>query len=343
MNIIWHVSSHGWGHAARQRELIRVYRLKFPNTHITVASDVPHWFWDGSEIDSFVPGSPSPIAIEKDGDIDLQATRLHYQSFLHKIPDYLKAEVARQHDHKPDLIITDIDPLPVKAAEIGGIPALGISNFTWDWIMKEMFSDLLKEAELIADMYRHATFLKLPLGPNHSPFHSTIDVPLLRGGPSGNSEKAKKLLPCGRICLVALRETPPGIKLSIPEGFTAVSSLPQPAHKLCHNITHYELSQAGATFADLVAACDVVISKPGYGIVSQILAMGKRAVLFTGRQFPEEKSLISPLLGHSGTALIGIDGTASTQSEISKVMEKPCPAPVQCNGSEAIVKILHSL
>ncbi len=341
--ILWHVSSHGWGHAARQRELIRVYRLKCPDSHITVASDVPRWFWDGSEIDSFIPGSPSPIAVEKDGDIDLKTTQLHFQDFILKSYDYLKTEVAKQHDLNPDLVITDIDPLPVKAAEINSIPALGISNFTWDWIMKEMFPDLREEAKLIADMYHHATYLKLPPGPDHSPFHSAIDVPLLRGGPRGNPEKVNKLLPPGRICLVALRELPPGVELSIPEGFTAVSSLPKPVHHLCHNITHSELSGAGATFADLVAACDVVVTKPGYGIVSQILTMGKRAVLFTGRKFPEEECLLSPLLCRSGTSLIDIDGTASTQSEISKVMEERCPAPVQSNGSEAIVEIVHLL
>ena len=342
MKILWYVSSHGWGHAARQRELIRIYRLKYPDTHIVVASDVTRWFWDGSEINSFKEGSKSPIVMEKDGDIDLQATRLHFQNFTIKSSEYLKVEVSRQSNFSPDLVISDIDPLPIKAAGINGIPALGISNFTWDWIMKEMLPDMKNEAALIADMYNHGTYLKLPLGPDHSPFNSTIDIPLLRGGPPGDLKKVKKLLPKGKICLVAFREMPPGLLLSVPKGFCAVSSLPEPTHPVCYNITPAELSKTGATFADLVAACDLVLTKPGYGIVSQILAMGKRAVFFTGRKFPEEKFLLHPLFNRSGTALIDINSTLSTSTAISEVMEEPRPASAQCNGSDAIISWMQA-
>lgn len=340
MKILWYVSSHGWGHGARQRELIRAYRLKYPDTHVTVASDVPMWFWEGSKIDSIVAGSPSPIVVEKDGDIDLKATRTHFHRFADHSSSYLKTEVARQLLLKPDLVISDIDPLPVKAAGVNNIPALGIGNFTWDWIIKEMFPDMEAEAALVADMYHHGTYLKLPMSPDHSPFRSTVNIPLLRGGPPGNPDKVKDLLPKGRICLVALRETPPGIKLSVPDNFTAISSLPEPVHRICHNITPSELADAGATFADLVAACDVLLTKPGYGIVSQILTMGKKAVLLTGRKFPEERCLLGALKNRSGISIMKVDSSSSTNLEITKLEKLKGKSPVISSRAEAIVQII---
>ncbi|MCK5036217.1 MAG: hypothetical protein KAS73_10020 [Candidatus Sabulitectum sp.] len=342
MKILWYVSSHGWGHGARQRELIRVYRLKYPDTHITVASDVPMWFWKGSRINSIVAGSPSPIVVEKDGDIDLKATRTHFHHFADHSSSYLKTEVARQLLLKPDLVISDIDPLPVKAAGVNSIPALGIGNFTWDWIIKEMFPDMGAEAALVADMYHHGTYLKLPMSPDHSPFGSTVNVPLLRGGPPGNPDKVRDLLPAGNICLVALREIPRGVELSVPDNFTAVSCLPEPVHRICQNITPSELADAGAAFADLVAACDVLLTKPGYGIISQILTMGKKAVLLTGRKFPEEKYLLDTIKQTSASILIGKESLLSTKAFIRSAKRLHPLPKINCNGGTIATNLINS-
>jgi hypothetical protein len=342
MRILWHISSHGWGHGARQRELIRHLRLTQPGVHITVASDIPRWFWRSSAVDAFVQGSPSPVIIEKNGDIDYGATRRHFLDFTGSIGELLKREAAAQAALKPDLVITDIDPLPVKAAEINRIPAFGISNFTWDRVMGEMFSDLGEQSAPITGMYSHGVYLKLPMGPDHSPFHSTVNVPLLRAGPPGNPEIVKHLLPRGKICLVALRELPCGISFQMPYGFTAVSSLPEPLCTNCMNITPEKLAEDEADFADLLAASDVVVSKPGYGIVSQILAMGKRAVLFTGRKFPDEEFLLPPLVTRSGTAVIESSPDASIACEIERISEMPCSAPIICTGTESVIQILLS-
>ncbi len=320
MKILWYVSSHGWGHAARQRELIRIYKQKHPDTIITVASDVPKWFWDNTEINSIIPGVVSPIVKEKDDDIDLEATRTHFQNFIGQSSALLKQEVTRQNTLKPDLIITDIDPLPVKAANLNHIPALGISNFTWDWILKEMFPDMLMEVSTITEMYSSGTFLKLPLSPNYSPFKTTIEAPLLRGGKIGNPSKVKKLLPAGKICLLALRQKIEGMKLRLPEGYTAVSCLPEPAHLNCFNITPSELSQNGATFSDLFAASNILLTKPGYGIVSQIITTGKKAILLTGRNFPEEKFLLPPLQNKKNVILLNMRDHSKIQKAVTKLM-----------------------
>ncbi len=343
MKILWNISSHGWGHAARQRELIRVYKLSHPDTHITIASDVPKWFWEGSDIRTVMKGSSSPIVIEKDGDIDLSRTREHFLNFISNRSEYLKSEKIRQLLIKPDLVISDIDPLPIKAAETNSIPAFAIGNFTWDWIMRELFPDLKTEAALVSRMYLHGRYLKLPMSPNDSPFHSTTEVPLLRGGPSGNPEAVKHLLPGGKTCLLALRELPGERTLAIPEGYTAVSCLPVPIHPTCCNITPKQLISVGATFADIVSACDVVISKPGYGIISQILTMGKKAVLLTGRNFPEEKYLLTPLLEERGIKLVPINSKTSLDTAVSTLAELSMPVSIQSYGAETITSLISTI
>jgi hypothetical protein len=342
MKILWHISSHGWGHAARQREVIRVYRQNHPGTLISVASDVPRWFWEGSRIDSLVPGSPSPAVVERNGGICTETTLHHFRQFAKNSSSFLRAEISRQQQIRPDLVVTDIEPLPVKAAEATGIPAFAIGNFTWDWVLKQMFPHMTDEADLVAAMYNHGTYLKLPMGPNHSPFHSTVDTPLLRGGPPGDPEKAAPLLPPGKCCLIALRDAPTGVSLALPEGVSAVSSLQEPAHKNCYNIPPSVLSAAGATFADLVEACDLVLAKPGYGIISQILAMGKKAILLTGRKFPEEKYLLSKLRMHSCIVQTKSASSFSLPETIKSLMGQDDPSPVPSEGANSIIREIDS-
>ncbi len=342
MKILWHISSHGWGHAARQRELIRVYRQKHPEIRITVASDVPLWFWRDSGISEIRRGSPSPAAIEINGKIDSIATRSNLRAFLDSSSLLLREEIAFQNQVHPDIVITDIDPLPVAAAAEREIPAIGISNFTWDWIMSELFPDIRDDIRIISEQYSKGTYLRLPMGPRINPFQTVVDVPLLRSGPDGDEDSARRILPDGKICLVALRNLPCGNEyLEIPEEYQAVSCSPEPLAQNIRNITPEKLASSELTFSDLMAASDVVVSKAGYGIVSQILVMGKPCVLFKGISFPEEPYLLDPLRNRHATVILNLSDLHLLQKALENVLKDPSSPPaVPCKGADAIISFL---
>lgn len=337
MIILWHISSHGWGHAARQRELMRFYRQKHPDTRITVASNVPRWFWKDSDINEIRGGSPSPVAIETDGDIDTGATRVNLTAFLDSYSALLNKEISFQDEIVPDIVITDIDPLPVAAAAERSIPAIGIGNFTWDWIMSELFPEIREDIQRISELYRWGTYLRLPMGPRINPFHDVVDVPLMSSGAEGDPERARNILPEGKICLVALRELPSGRILEVPEEFLPVSSTIEPISKNILNIAPNRLSSMGVTFSDLMAASDVVVSKAGYGIISQILSMGKPCVLLKGRSFPEEPYLLKPMQGRIATEILDQSDLHLLSGAVLSVSKAPAPSPVECDGADFIV------
>jgi L-arabinokinase len=311
-------------------------------THITIASSSPDWFWNETPVDAVIPGSLSPTAVEKNGIPDRELTAARLRKFLGMEKELLAEETRLQREIAADLVVTDIDPLPVKAALMNRIPAVGIGNFTWDWILGEMCPDMKEQTGRIANMYSSGTYLRLPLGPDHSPFNTTLDMPLLRGGSPGNTERVKKLLPeDGLKYLVAFRHLPKGFPEKAPEGVTVFTALPEPQSPGWLNISHRELVKNNASFADLVASADVVITKPGYGIVSQILAMGKRAVLVPFLSFPEEKYLLNGLVGRNATAVVHAESVRQVFSKAAETAGKPVPEPVYSNGCLLIAAFIR--
>ncbi len=273
------------------------------------------------------------MAVEENGVPSGRLTGESLIDFLSNEQELLKEEVKLQRELAADLIVTDIDPLPVRAAEANRLPALAIGNFTWDWILKRMRPDLVEEAGRVSRMYRWGTYLKLPMGPDHSPFHHKKDIPLLRGGPEGNPERVRELLPeSGIKCMVAFRHLPAGFKRVPPGGIEPFTSLPEPTAEGWLNIHHGILEERGACFADLLAAADVVIAKPGYGIVSQILAMGKPAVLLQRGIFPEERYLLEALKERRCTAVLTPDDGRDPFGTAAGVLQEGPVEPYPASG-----------
>ncbi len=255
MKIVWYVSSHGWGHAARQREVMRALGNAFSTLRIDLVTRIPYWFWEGCPIGGLIPASAGPYPVETRGITDAGLTKNALREFAADCPGILEREIMRMKELRPDIVISDIDPVPFEAALGLRIPSCGIASFTWDWIFREMFPEMKAECDLLRRLYRGGTYLRLPLGPPASPFHETIDVPLVPGGGPGDPESARRVTGSGKLCLVALRD--PGLihlDMKVSGDWKLVSSLPGNPFRLEHNITLDQMRESDLTFSDLIAA-----------------------------------------------------------------------------------------
>lgn len=269
---------------------------------------------------------------------DRRLTALNLKAFLAREKELTKVLLDIQASFRPDLVISDIDPLPFRTASECSIPSIGISNFTWDWILREMCPDMAGEAAMVGEMYQGGTYLRLPMGPDHSPFGKTMETPLLRGGPPGDPARGKRFLPEGTLnCLAAFRQLPQSFPRKPPEGITVFSSLPEPMSEGWLNVHPDRLSEEGATFSDLVAAADAVVAKPGYGIVSQVLALGKPAVFLPKGAFPEERNLLEGIRDRPGIRILSGKHVAEAFQACQEVSEEPA-TPVEAPGGRLITE-----
>ena len=106
------------------------------------------------------------------------------------------------------------------------------------------------------------------------------------------------------------------------------------------------LVELGLTYPDVVGAVDVVVSKPGYGIVTDAIAAGTRLVYTERGDFPEYPILIremEPLLAceHVSNAdlLAG-----RIEGPVRRVLARPVPPSPDLDGaSRGAARILELL
>jgi hypothetical protein len=296
--VLLYVSGHGLGHASRDAEVIQQMARLEPGVTVAVRSSAPQWIFNGAGGHVFTP-------VEVDtGVAQIDSIRLDEDETARRAGDFYRgfdrradAEAAAIRASGAKVVVGDIPPLAFEAAARAGVPSIALGNFTWDWIYEgySSFATVAPEAiEIIRQAYAKATHaLRLPLHGGFDPMKPVIrDIPLIARHARRPREETRTMLDLGSDAVVALASFG-GHGVNLPYADIARSS------RFAILVTDHEdrdlagpenlrrvrmdwLADRGIQYADLVAAADVVVSKPGYGIVSECLANGP-ALLYTER------------------------------------------------------------
>jgi L-arabinokinase len=312
VTIVFYVSGHGFGHATRVIETINaIVRLR-PDVRIVARTSVPRWVFDASARTEIVrePVETDSGVVQIDSlRLDEAATVERASRFYSTFGERVEAEVAALRRHGAAAIVGDIPPLAFAAAASAGIPSVALANFTWDWIYEAFpnFSDAAPGVlETIGGAYANATLaLRLPLHGGFRPMSDRLrDIPFVARHAKRSPEDTRRLLGLGGHPIVLASFG--GHTLDLPYGeiarhsrYTIVvtdheSSAAFPRSGL-RCFTYPELQARQLSYPDLVGASDVVVSKPGYGIVSECIANGA-ALLYTDRgRFAEQEVFVAEM------------------------------------------------
>jgi len=304
------VTGHGYGHATRCRAVLGELFRVCPALKVTVSTTVP-----GRLFDVGIPGSVSwreqdyePGAVQKNCfEVDAVATRAAYTRYLAERPERVRAEIDFLEREDFRGVLADIPAIPLAAAARLGIPAAGLWNFTWDWILEPILrgsrGDALEKlpALLQADYATAPLHLRLPFSARDSSLEGVEDVPLVGrksrmardttlervGFETGDSRPVVLVAMGGWECRTWNPITVEGCK---DVRFLVVGDVPFHVSTEARRIP-VELG-AGYAFSDLVAASAVVLSKPGYGIASECVLNRTPLLGVERRGFREAPELV---------------------------------------------------
>jgi hypothetical protein len=287
---------------------------------------------------------PCDIGVVQTDDltVDHGATAASLDRWSTVYPAQVSEQASRLRESGADLVIGDVPPLAFAAAAAAGVPSIAFANFSWDWIYEHMgLSDAASDAAL--DYAAADTLIALtPCAPMPA-FGRVTQVGLVgRASALDPSSARQQLGPraagCDKLVLIAFRsEAGSLIELPAPQDgivYCCVAGSEAPGWSERRDV---EILPAGATFIDALAAADVAVAKPGYGIIADAGRTGTR-LLYTPRSgFPEDPVLLSWLQRQPGTRQISSDSLlrGDWTAELAGLLDEPAPKPV---GTGALVQ-----
>ena len=135
--IAYFISPHGFGHAARAASVMEAIFEIDTSIRFEIFTTVPSWFFEDSLSVPFAYHSLlTDVGMVQDSPLreDLGKTIQHLDDFLPFEPSMIGSLSRHLKALKCELIICDIAPMGILAAQGAGIPSVLVENFTWDWI-----------------------------------------------------------------------------------------------------------------------------------------------------------------------------------------------------------------
>jgi UDP:flavonoid glycosyltransferase YjiC (YdhE family) len=356
LTLLFYISSHGFGHATRDFEVIRELHQRQPESRIVIRSAIPRWFLERS---LNLPVDLQPVETDI-GVVQIDSLRLDEEetarqagAFYRTFADRVTREAAVLRTIRPSIVVGDVPPVAFAAAAAAGIPSIALANFTWDWIYDtydEAFARLAPDTiGIIGEAYaRTSLALRLPFAGGFGTMPRIVDIPLI----GRRSQRART----DTRTLLKLNDERPIVLASfgghgaelpletIVEGNDIVllatdheTGTTGPArHRRLRQVTGDDFAAHDLRYEDLVAAADIVISKPGYGIVSECIANGTPLIFTSRGRFAENPIIIEGMKPYLKTAFIEQDDLRAGRwkAAIERVMHHPAPSQrMELNGA----------
>lgn len=301
--LVYYISGHGFGHASRSIEVVNALLALAPDLPIQIRTAAPRWLFDLTVRGpfGFDALSTDPGVVQHDSlSLDAGETIRRADAYVRELPLLAAREAAYLRDVDAAFVMADIPPLALDAAHRAGVPAMALGNFTWDWIFRD-YAGGAAAADALGEVYRRGQrAFRLPLCGGFETIPEVIDLPFIarqaRHAPADT--RARLGLPEGRLALVSFGGYGvSGINLDVlsrTEGWSLLVSASVPfgpdrrplaevaTRGALHPLDEPAMYAMGLRYEDVVASVDVVVTKPGYGIISECVA-NDTALLYTDR------------------------------------------------------------
>jgi hypothetical protein len=345
-----YVSGHGFGHLVRLCEVLRRLRALRPELPIALVGAVP-----GALVRRDVAGPlelrPQACDVglaQRDAlEIDEQATLERCRALEAGWEARVEVEAAFLRDRGARLVLADVPALAFDAAARAGVPAVGLANFSWDWIYAHLarrLPALQQSAARAAAAYAKAELLlELPFAGDLSAFRRRERVGFVARRPEATGAEVRRRLgwPAGPVALVSFGGLGlPGLRKE------ALEDDPDVRYVFPEELAEDRLTAAGVRYPDVVAAADVVVTKPGYGIVTDAIAGATRLVYTDRGDFPEYPILVREMAPWVASVYLPSSELREgrIREPVRRALSLPIPPPPDLGGGDrAAARVLELL
>ena len=312
------ISSHGWGHLAQTVPIVAALRSLVPGLRITVrtgldAEVVRERFRVVGQVAPDVLPDRSDFGFEMHDAITIDDQRsIARYAALHADATWLDRERDALRALGVDAVIANIGYMPLAAAASLGLPAFGVSSLNWADVLASRAhgrADVLAIAESMRQAYSKADrlFALVPGMPFDGFERRVRAAPIARRGRADRAglRKALGVAATQRIMMVAFGGLPMAFdtaRWQLPMGWSAVML----TQGTVETPTVIAAERLGWDYIDLLASCDLLVAKPGYGTFAEAGFASRDTLAVPRDDWPEAPWLIDWLAQHARCATIAL-------------------------------------
>lgn len=318
-----------------------------PDCRITVSSSLPAAVLKGRIQCPFdIVSDPLDFGLRMNRDlsVDVAATVDAYRE-IHADWDGHRERRARWlRDNGCDLVLANISYLNIAAARLAGIPAMALAPLNWADLYRYFAPDTPAHNAVFARMVEAYNDARVFLAPRpRMPMPNFYNVqtvqPLARVGRNhrGMIRELFDLDVSTRLILLALggQEADfPGADLPVVRKACWIAD----DRLLLDRDDILPLSTIELGFPDLLASCDVLVGKPGYGAFVEAACLGKPVVYIRRPDWPEEVHLIKWLSLHVPCREAPRRDPKALEAAIRAVMDEPALRACSPDGIDKVVR-----
>ncbi len=345
------ISSHGYGHLAQTAPVLNALRPRVPDLRLTVRSGLSR-----AQIKRRLNGRFTHIPHTSDFglimrnalEVDVEASLARYRAFHATWEKRVTEDALLMAQRRPHVVLSNISYLTLAAAARAKIPAWAMGSLNWAEIF-EPYGRGTHGAEAMQEQMRQAygdteCFLRITPGLPMAdiPKLKVID-PIARVG----RDKRRFLKPAlglsqdTRLILFAMG----GLPLTLPN--YALPNLPKTkwiasADSGLKGPDVIALESFTMDFIDVIASCDVLFTKTGYGSFVEASACATKVMYVERPDWAEEPVLKEWL--HANNVAHGISRAEFDEANYAPALENllaaPTRAPVTPAGIDQAAALL---
>lgn len=336
--LFYGICGEGLGHAARSAALMERLEPDF-TVHVLTFGDAFHFFRDrGFPNIHHIPGLSF---IKKGQKIDWVASILHMLDFVRNGQKHLSHVEKIWDAIRPDMAITDFEPLIPRVAIRNKVPVLAVDN------QAKISRCKLRELPFFLRLYQAVFSMAIEwVVPRKTPrvvscFHPEFCTPLKTvkavAGPMLRSSVTRLNPTEGGFALVYYKDVVGDSLL----GIAKILGIRTIVYGGCENATRwpeFEFRPHGGGFPEALAACSVLVCPAGNQLLGEAAYLGKKTICIPQRgQY--EQSINGFYMGKIGLGVMVRNPTAP-ESEIEKLLTYPNPPRRLATGTEEVAKLV---
>lgn len=354
MHLLACISHHGRGHLAQTAPVLNALRSLWPGLRLTVRSALPHTVLAGrirAPFEHLSEAADCGFLMRDALRIDLEASLEAYRVFHAEWQARVSREAEILRAARIDGVLSNVAYLPLAAAQAAGLRSAALCSLNWLDVFRHYLGCEPDAAVIMGQMseaYQSASifFRPAPSMPMADLPNTRAVPPIAEPGMQRRAELRRRLQLTAECKLILVGMG--GIHYRLQgvdwcRGWDLAWLVPDDWDTDGRRV--YGFSGADMPFGDLLASCDALVTKPGYGSLVEATAAGVPVLYLPRPDWPETPYLVDWL--HRNAHALEIEEEAwlagGIEAALDRLWAQPQRQPIRLTGAQVVASQLREL